>query len=129
MLRRLVLSKQDILDADRQELIAFLSGAQGSGYAPQGGEIVGILKEMGSSMSKSLAEATSAEEAAIKTFDELVAAKNKEIASATASIETKTARAGELAVSIVQMKNDLSESQAALLEDQKFLDNLDKTCA
>jgi len=44
VLRRLVLSKQDLLDADRQDLVAFLS--QSSGYAPQGGEIVGILKQM-----------------------------------------------------------------------------------
>jgi chromosome segregation ATPase len=129
VLRRLALSKQDLLDADRQELLAFLSGAQSSGYAPQGGEIVGILKQMGESMSKSLAEATSAENTAIKTFDELVAAKKKEEASLTASIETKTQRVGEVAVSIVQMKNDLSDTQAALLEDQKFLADLDKNCA
>merc|ERR1719238_2581628 len=129
VLQRLVLSKQDMLDADRQEILAFISGAQSSGYAPQGGEIVGILKQMGESMSKSLAEATAAEDAAIKTFDELVAAKNKEEASLTASIEAKTKRAGELAVSIVQMKNDLSDTQAALLEDQKFLADLDKNCA
>jgi chromosome segregation ATPase len=129
VLRRLVLSKQDLLDADRQELLAFLSGAQTSGYAPQGGEIVGILKQMGESMSKSLADASAAEEAAIKTHDELVAAKNKEVASLTASIETKTKRVGELGVSIVQMKNDLSDTQAALLEDQKFLADMDKNCA
>jgi chromosome segregation ATPase len=129
VLRRLALSKQDLLDADRQELLAFLSGAQSSGYAPQGGEIVGILKQMGESMSKSLAEATAAENTAIKTFGELVAAKKKEEASLTASIETKTQRVGEVAVSIVQMKNDLSDTQAALLEDQKFLADLDKNCA
>jgi chromosome segregation ATPase len=129
VLRRLALSKQDLLDADRQELVAFLSGTQGSGYSPQGGEIVGILKQMGESMSKSLADATAAEHAAIETFNELVAAKNKEEAALTASIETKTQRVGELAVNIVQMKNDLSDTQAALLEDQKFLADLDKNCA
>merc|ERR1719197_284123 len=80
-------------------------------------------------MTKALAEATAAEEAAIKNHDELVAAKEKEIASATASIEAKTKRAGEVAVSIVQMKNDLSDTQAALLEDEKFLADLDKNCA
>merc|ERR1719502_1849722 len=129
VLRRFALSQQNLLDADRQELVAFLSGEQGSGYAPQGGEITGILKELGESMSKSLAEATTTEEAAIKTFDELVAAKKKEADSLTAAIETKTQRVGELAVEIVQMKNDLSDTQAALLEDEKFLADLDKNCA
>merc|ERR1719298_150906 len=80
-------------------------------------------------MSKTLAEATATEDAAIKTFDELVAAKKKEQDSLTASIETKTQRVGEVAVSIVQMKNDLSDTQAALLEDEKFLADLDKNCA
>merc|ERR1719389_34270 len=84
---------------------------------------------MGEGMTKALADATAAEEAAIKNHDELVAAKEKEIASLTASIETKTKRAGELAVSIVQMKNDLSDTQAVLLEDEKFLADLDKNCA
>merc|ERR1719389_786479 len=84
---------------------------------------------MGEGMTKALADATAAEEAAIKNHDELVAAKEKEQDSLTASIETKTKRAGELAVSIVQMKNDLSDTQAALLEDQKFLADLDKNCA
>jgi chromosome segregation ATPase len=129
VLRRVALSKQDLLDADRQELLAFLSGAQGSGYSPQGGEIVGILKQMGESMSKSLGAASAAEKNAIETFDGLVAAKNKEQASLTSSIEKKTQRVGELAVRIVQMKNDLSDTQAALLEDQKFLADLDKNCA
>jgi len=80
-------------------------------------------------MSKSLSEATAEENSAIKAFEELVAAKNKEINALTASIESKTVRVGELSVEIVQMKNDLSDTQEALLEDEKFLKDLDSTCA
>eukprot|EP00429_Kryptoperidinium_foliaceum_P073366 CAMPEP_0176225842 /NCGR_PEP_ID=MMETSP0121_2-20121125/21959_1 /TAXON_ID=160619 /ORGANISM="Kryptoperidinium foliaceum, Strain CCMP 1326" /LENGTH=66 /DNA_ID=CAMNT_0017565101 /DNA_START=1 /DNA_END=198 /DNA_ORIENTATION=+ len=54
VLRALATSSQDMLDADRQELVAFLS--QGSGYAPSSGEITGILKQLGSEMSSHLAE-------------------------------------------------------------------------
>jgi hypothetical protein len=43
-------------DADRQDILAFLSGSQGSGYVPQSGEITGILKELDDEMSKTLAE-------------------------------------------------------------------------
>ena len=30
-----------------QDILAFLSGGEGSGYVPQSGEITGILKELG----------------------------------------------------------------------------------
>jgi len=125
-LQRVVLSRQDMLDADRQQVLAFLS--QGSGSA-NSGEIVGILKEMGSTMEKSLAEATSAETEAIKTYEELMSAQKKQVDSLTASIEEKTQRSGELAVRVVQMKNDLSDAQQSLVEDKKYLEELDKTCA
>merc|ERR550532_1440807 len=129
MLKKLALAKQDMADADRQELLSFLSGRQGSAYAPQSGEITGILKTIGEEMSKSSAEATAAEEAAIKSFNDLSSAKTKEIDALTAAIETKTERVGELGLSIVQMKNDLSDTQAALLEDKKFLADLEKGCS
>jgi len=129
VLKKLALSKQEMSDADRQEILAFISGTETSGYAPQSGEITGILKQLGSEMSKTLAESTATEEEAIKNYDGLMGAKKKEVDSCTASIETKTQRVGELAVSIVQMKNDLSDSAAQLLEDKKFIAELETNCA
>merc|ERR1719428_837708 len=38
-------------------------------------------------------------------------------------------RVGELAVEIVQMKNDLGDTEEALIEDQKFIADLEKNCA
>merc|ERR1719310_1814095 len=58
-----------------------------------------------------------------------MAAKTKEVNALTKSIETKTVRVGELAVEVVQMKQDLSDTQEALLEDKKFLADMDKNCA
>merc|ERR1719478_238087 len=80
-------------------------------------------------MSKDLAEATKSEEAAITSYDGLMAAKTKEVAANTQAIETKTVRQGELAVEIVNMQNDLSDTEAALIEDQKFLADMEKNCA
>merc|ERR1719359_284135 len=79
-------------------------------------------------MSKDLAEATSTEGAAVTDYDGLMAAKKKEIEALTAAIEDKTVREGEVAVSIVQMKNDLSDTEEALVEDKKFLADLEKNC-
>merc|ERR1719277_1344353 len=117
----------DMLDADRQELMAFLS--QGATYAPQSGDITGILKEMGDTMSKNLADITATEEEAIKTHEEMMAAKKKEVESLSMTIETKTQQIGELGVSIVQMKEDLSDTEEALLEDKKYIADLEKGCS
>merc|ERR1719384_2110092 len=47
----------------------------------------------------------------------------------TGTVETKTEQIGELGVSIVQMKDDLSDTQETLAQDQKFLAELEKGCA
>jgi len=124
--KRIVLSRQSMAEVDRQDVLAFLSGDSQS--APQGGQITGILKELNDQMKADLKGATADENAAIADFNGLVAAKKKEIAALTASIESKTARGGDLAVEIVQLKDSLSDTQAALLEDKKYLADLEKNC-
>jgi len=128
-LKKLALGAQDLASEDRQTVLSFLSGEQGVGYAPQSGEIVGILKQMMETMAKGLAEATKAEEEAVSSYDGLMVAKKKELEALTAAIESKTAKIGELAVSVVKLKNDLSDTEDALLEDKKFLADLDKSCS
>merc|ERR1712060_395251 len=75
VLRQLVNTKENMLDADRQDLVAFLSGAEHSEYAPQSGEIVGILKQIADELGAGLAEATAKEDAAVKAYKDLMAAK------------------------------------------------------
>jgi hypothetical protein len=128
-LRKLALDKQDMLDADRQMLLSFLSSGQGSEYVPSSGEVIGILKEMGDTMEKSLADATGAEKSAIASYEELMAAKAKEVEALTSTVVAKTGQIGELGVAIVQMKSDLTETEAGLIEDKQFLADMDKTCA
>jgi len=117
----------DMSNVDRQMLAAFLSGK--SGYAPASGEIVGILKTMLDEMNASLAESKAAEEAAIAGFEELKAAKNKEINALQASIESKMTRVGDLAVKTAEMENDLEDTREDLAESTKFLADLDVNCA
>jgi chromosome segregation ATPase len=125
------LNSNAVSESDRHDVLAFISGtsSEGGSYAPQSGEIVGILKEIKDTMAKDLAEATAAEKDEAEGYTSLMAAKKKEVAALTAAIEEKTVRSGELAVEIVQMKNDLSVTQKALLEDQQFLADLQKNCA
>merc|ERR1740117_2325009 len=107
-------------------LASFLSSK--TGYAPASGEIVGILKTMNDEMKADLASATAAEEADIKSFDGLVAAKTKEINALQKSIETKTARVGEIAVKTAEAENDLEDTKEDLEESKKFLADLDANC-
>merc|ERR1719310_2572968 len=125
-LSQLVLSKDDISDYNREEITAFLSNKEG--YAPQSGEITGILKQMLDSMEKDIADAKSAEDTAIEGNQGLVAAKTKEVASLQKAIEEKMVRLGDLQVSIVEMKEDLDDTSKGLLKDKKFLADLDKNC-
>lgn len=87
VLKRLItLSNLQLSEVDRQSITAFLSG---SAEAPGTSEIVGILKEMKDEMSRDLKDLIAAEETAVKQFEELKAAKTKEIAAATRAIEKK----------------------------------------
>merc|ERR1719247_3743246 len=116
----------DMIPADRDLLASFLS--QGSGYVPQSGQIVGILKTLKDEMEKDLSDATSEENSAQTSFESLVASKKKEIVALTKAIESKTMRIGELGVKIAQMENDLEDTQEGLSEDKKFYADLDHNC-
>jgi tetratricopeptide (TPR) repeat protein len=79
-------------------------------------------------MAKNAADAKEAEEEAIKTYDQLMAAKKKEADALTAEIEKKLERSGNLGVQIAQMKNDMGDTEEALAADQEFLANMEKNC-
>merc|ERR1719240_2058819 len=79
-------------------------------------------------MVKDLAELTDTEKSAVASYGDLMSAKTKEVNANTKSIESKTKRVGELGVSIAEMKIDLDDTTAALIEDKKFLANMDETC-
>jgi len=127
-LLRLVADSKDMEEDDRQTLKAFLQNSQSTEYAPASGQITGILKTMHDEMAKGFAEAKAEEDAAIQSFDELVAAKTKEINALTHALEVKMTRTGELSVEIVQMKNDLTNTEEALLQDQAFLKDMETNC-
>merc|ERR1712079_462007 len=124
-LQQLVIN-MDMSSTDRDMLTSFLS--QGSGYAPASGEILGIMKQMLETMEKELNDITVTEEKAIKDFEALIAAKEKELNANTGAMETKIERAAEVGLEIVEMKEDLDDTSKALVEDKKFLAELEKDC-
>merc|ERR1719386_83906 len=76
-----------------------------------------------------LEQSTADENAAIAAFEELKAAKTKEINALTSAIESKMTRVGELGVKVAEMVNDLEDTKEDLAESKKFLADLDVNCA
>jgi len=126
-LKSFVMGKNNMYDADRNDVLSFLSGS--SDYSPASGQITGILKTMSDEMTADLNDATTEEASALAAFDELIAAKKKEVEALTGMIEDKLVRVGDLGVEIQQMKNDAGDTAEGLVDDKKFLEDLDKNCA
>jgi len=127
LLKNILLTKHDLLmEDDREDVLSFLSGS--ADYAPQSGQILGILKQMYDEMVQAAKDAGNSEEATIKTFEELMAAKKKEVEALSKDIEKKLQRSGDLGVEIAQMKNDLGDTQETLAADKEFLANMEKNC-
>jgi septal ring factor EnvC (AmiA/AmiB activator) len=127
VLRQLTVN-MELSPSDRDVLASFLSQGQGQGYAPQSGEIVGILKQMADTMAADLKEITDAEEKAKADFEGMMKAKAAQIEALTQEIEEKTERLGNNGVELVNMKEDLEDTKKSLEEDKAFLADLEKNC-
>merc|ERR1712079_671226 len=76
-----------------------------------------------------MGEAEAAEAEAIKAYDALMAAKEKEVETLNAQIETKLTRKAELGVELAGGLNELEDTKASVAEDEKFLAELGSSCA
>jgi len=127
IVQRLISTTSDVDDFQKQEALSMLqSGSQAQGSTDQ---IVGMLKAMLEEMEGDLKTARDSEAASVQAFQELSAAKTSEIEAATAAIESKTERSGQVAVEVVQTADDLEDTQADVAETQKFLGDLAKQCS
>eukprot|EP00429_Kryptoperidinium_foliaceum_P018630 CAMPEP_0176036834 /NCGR_PEP_ID=MMETSP0120_2-20121206/18244_1 /TAXON_ID=160619 /ORGANISM="Kryptoperidinium foliaceum, Strain CCMP 1326" /LENGTH=524 /DNA_ID=CAMNT_0017370221 /DNA_START=59 /DNA_END=1629 /DNA_ORIENTATION=+ len=126
--RTWAMERATLSDETRQEVLSFLGGGQRASYAPQSGEITGILKQMSDEMSQDLESAIAAENDAIKVYEELIAAK-KEVATLQKQIESKMKRVGELAVQLAESTNDIEDTKEAMAADKKFKQELEEGCS
>jgi chromosome segregation ATPase len=116
-----------ISTSQKKKVAAFV--ADHSKYAPQSGEIFGILKAMKESFEQNLAGSRKDEDKDVKDFTDLKASKEEEIAAGKEQAETKTQELAATDMQLAQDKQDLDDTQASLTEDEKFLMNLKETCA
>merc|ERR1719316_333871 len=112
--QRVVAMTSTLDDFQRQDVMDLLQGKESTGSS---GEIMGMLKPMLEEMEGDLATAKKDEATAVSGFEELSAAKAAEIASATSAIESKTKRAGEVAVEVVQTQDDMEDTEVVQTQD------------
>merc|ERR1719247_3345942 len=79
-------------------------------------------------MEGSLTKAIADEEQAVAGFGDLKGSKEAEQKAATAAIETKQTRAGELAVSVVEVADDIEDTTEEVADSEKFAKTLETQC-
>merc|ERR1719243_299456 len=97
-------------------------------YAPQSGQIFGILKQMKETFETNLSESQKAEMAAQKAYEELKAALEAQIAAAQDAIDKKTQELADTDEKLANSKEDLEDTRAKLSADEEFLRMLKEKC-
>jgi hypothetical protein len=90
-------------------------------YAPQSGEIFGILRQMKETFESNLSASQKEEMANQTAYEDLKAAKEEEIAAGQAQIETKTGELADTDEKNAQSKVDREDTKASLSADEQFL--------
>merc|ERR1712072_66499 len=98
-------------------------------YAPQSGEIFGILKQMKETFETNLSTSQKEEMANQKAYEDLKAAKEEEIAAGQAQIDSKTTELADTDEKNANSKEDLEDTKNTLSADEKFLMMLKEKCS
>merc|ERR550534_2716566 len=98
-------------------------------YAPQSGEIFGILKQMKATFEENLSQSQKEEMANQKAYEDLKAAKEDEIAAGQAQIDTKTQELADTDEKNAQAKEDIEDTRNPLAADEQFLMMLKEKCS
>merc|ERR1719271_1069278 len=129
--------KQTVTPAQRKAIAAFVQSPGDyfdaeptfkQSYAPQSGQIFGILKQMKETFETNLSASQKEEMQAQAAYEDLKAAKLAEIAAGNEQKDTKTQELADTDSALAQAKQDLEDTRNSLSADQKFLMNLKETC-
>jgi len=98
-------------------------------YAPQSGEIFGILKQMKESFETNLSDSQKEEMANQKAYEDLKAAKTEEIKAGQDQIDAKTQELASTDEKLAESKESLEDTKASLSADEEFLMMLKEKCS
>merc|ERR1719410_3180377 len=138
MQKHSVMLKGILTRAERRAVTAFIQAPADyfdakptfkQSYAPQSGEIFGILRQMLETFEANLAQSQKEENENQKTYEELKAAKEAEIAAGQEQIDKKTAELADTDEKNAQAKEDLEDTKKSLSADEEFLMMLKEKCS
>merc|ERR1711865_487601 len=116
--------------SERKAMAAFVQAPASAGsYAPQSGEIFGILSQMKETFETNLSSSQKEEMANQKAYEDLKAAKEAEIAAGQAQIDTKTQELADTDEKNAQAKEDVEDTKKSLSADEQFLMMLKEKCS
>jgi len=124
--------------SERKKVVSFVQTPQDyfdaeptfkQSYAPQSGEIFGILRQMKETFESNLAASQKEETTNQKAYEDLKAAKEEEISTGQAQIESKTDELATTDENNAQSKTDLGDTKASLAADEEFLMMLKEKCS
>merc|ERR1719311_1831859 len=116
-------SARDVLNAFLQGKLNIKAGSA------QGGEIMGVLKQMKTEFESNLKDMQGEESTSVTEFGSLKEAKTAEIAAGEKMIKEKTALLGKTKVQLAEAKEDLEDTTGAMEADQAFLVDLKERCS
>merc|ERR1719428_1900253 len=97
-------------------------------YAPQSGQIVGIIKQLKEEFEKDLTELQDGEGKAVDEFTSMKGAKEGEMAAGKKQIEKADADFAEFSEKKAQAEEELADTEEQVATDKTFLANLKKKC-
>merc|ERR1719281_253544 len=98
-------------------------------YAPQSGQIFGVLKPMKETFETNLAKSQEEENLNQQGYEDLKNAKESEIKAGTAEFNKKSTLLAETDEKHAQAIEDLDQTETTLAADKEFLANLKEHCA
>jgi len=97
-------------------------------YAPQSGQVFGVLKQMKEAFEADLPEIQKEEISKQQAFSDLKGAKESEIAQLETEQKTKAAALADAKEGLFDASNELKDTKETLSADQRFLRELTERC-
>jgi len=123
-----------ISPSQKREVQAFIQGqvmpgSSGSSYEPKSGAIFGVLNQMKETFETNLAASQKEESQNQRSYEDLKAAKEQEIAAGKQQIDMKTQELASTDEKNAQAKEDLEDTKNTLSADEEFLMMLKEKCS
>jgi flagellar motility protein MotE (MotC chaperone) len=118
--------------SQRKAMEAFIQAPEDflqQSYAPQSGEIFGILKQMKETFETNLSDTQKEELTNQKAYEDLKSAKEEEIAAGQSQIDAKTQELASTDEKLAQAKEDIEDTKNGLSADEEFLLMLKEKCS